>query len=245
MRLDLIYSVPKLYEKETNAHNKRKNYSAIKEFLAKVKLDPAILAELLEVVEDHKIITGQVLAAIQRQEKSAKQYLEKLKEDELDRAKLNEANETAGNSSSDKDEINDGPSAIDDTPKPDFPIDNIEQPKQNPAPLKRQRVIKHPLNSDQLKCPCCVKNMHRAHKKSVVILKFTGFAEDVHEIETARCLTCNTKAEAAGPEEKTIGKFSIPLAANFIFLRYAQGMPSFRLEEVTQSLGFQHPMGPF
>ena len=32
---------------------KEKNYSAIKEALAKVKLDPAILAELLEVVEDH------------------------------------------------------------------------------------------------------------------------------------------------------------------------------------------------
>ncbi len=183
---------------------KEKNYSAIKEALAKVKLDPAILAELLEVVEDHKSITDQVLAAIQRQEKSAKQYLEKLKEDELARAKLTEANETADNSSSDKDKINEVSSANGDKQKPDLAIDDIEQPKQNPAPLKRQRVIKHPLNSDQLKCPCFSKNMHRAHKKSVVILKFTGFAEDVHEIETARCLTCNTKAEAAGPEEKRL-----------------------------------------
>ena len=136
----------------------------ITEALAKVKLDPAILAELLEVVEDHKSITDQVLAAIQRQEKSAKKLLEKLKEEALAHAKSKEANETAGNISTDKDYLNEGSSVDGETQKPDLPIDNIEQPKKNPALLKPRRVIKHPLNSDQLKCPCCSKNMHRAHK---------------------------------------------------------------------------------
>ena len=220
---------------------KEKNYSAIKEALAKVKLDPAILAELLEVVEDHKSITDQVLAAIQRQEKAARKLLEKLKEEALAEAKSKEANETAGNISTDNDKINEVSSADDGTINPDIAIENIDQPKKSPAPLKPRRVIKHSLNSDQLKCPCCSKNMHRAHKKSVVILKFTGFAEDVHEIETARCLTCNTNVEATGPKEQSIGKFSIPLAAIFIFLRYVQGMPSFRLEEVTQSMGYRIP----
>ena len=212
---------------------KEKNYLAIKEALAQAKIDPAILAELLEVVEDHKNITDEVAAAIKKQEDTANKLLEKLR---------NEPSDTPGpnNKKVTNDENNSGKIDLDPVPVNDS-ADKTEQPKNILRRLKPQNIIKHPLNSEQLKCPCCSKNMHRAHKKSVTILKFTNFAEDVHEIETARCLTCNTKVEAQGPQEKTIGNFSIPLAAIIISLRYAYGLPSFRLEEVTSAMGYRIP----
>lgn len=136
--------------------------------------------------------------------------------------------------------------------KPDAPNETGSDPEpsngepEKPIALKKgprkpAKVVGHKLELCDLKCPCCQKSMHKAHKKTVTIIRVDGFSEERHEIETARCLTCDTKAEAAGPTEKTILQFSIKAAAVVTSLRYIYGVPSYRLEEVSQSMGYRIP----
>ena len=170
MELDLVLFIVQLnfLKKKQSRTIKEKNYSAIKEALAKVKLDPAILAELLEVVEDHKNITEEVASAIKKQEELAQRFLDKLNNETPQSPSKIDGKVTAESQNHDES-----------TMKPAVSTENtgeIEQTKKSTARLKPQNIIKHPLTSERLKCPCCFKNMHRAHKKSVVILKFTGFA---------------------------------------------------------------------
>jgi transposase len=122
---------------------------------------------------------------------------------------------------------------------PSEPIEpSVTEKKPRPKPAK---IVDHKLDFSELKCPCCQKSMHRAHKKIVTIIRVQGFSEERHEIETARCLSCDTKAEAKGPEEKTILQFTVHAAAVITSLRYVYGLPSYRLEEVTASMGYRIP----
>jgi transposase len=116
------------------------------------------------------------------------------------------------------------------------PIVRDKKPRKKPV-----KKILHPLELSQLTCPCCKKKMHKAHKKTMTIIRIEGFSCEKHELQTARCLTCNTTAEAPGPQEKTIHQFAIPAASVLIGLRYAYGMPSYRLEEVSASMGYEIP----
>jgi hypothetical protein len=113
--------------------------------------------------------------------------------------------------------------------------------KPNRKPKRITNTISHPLDPKQLACPDCGKTMHKAHKKVVTIIRMTTIAAEHHEMETARCLSCDTTVEAAGPTEKTVGSFAIPCGAVLATLRYVYGMPAYRLEEVTASLGYKIP----
>lgn len=83
--------------------------------------------------------------------------------------------------------------------------------------------------------------MHLSHIKKQCIIRLNGFSAEEHLSETARCLSCATKVEANGSDEVTFGEFSTPAASALVALRYAYGMPSFRLEEVSGSLGYKIP----
>lgn len=120
---------------------------------------------------------------------------------------------------------------------------DIENPKTKPRRNTKRitKKVAHTLDKNKLKCPDCGKKMHRAHKKSVTIIRMTSILAEHHEIETARCLTCDTTVEAPGPTEKTVGSFTHQCGAALTALRYVYGLPSYRLQEVTASLGYKVP----
>jgi len=117
-----------------------------------------------------------------------------------------------------------------------------EKKKSNRKPAQKpSKTISHGLSPEQKVCSCCGKNMHKAHTKIVTIIRLNGFSKENHELETGRCLTCDTKVEAAAPQEETICSYTIPAAAMITSLRYAYGLPSFRIEDVSQSMGYRIP----
>ena len=83
--------------------------------------------------------------------------------------------------------------------------------------------------------------MHLAHTKKLKIIRLIDFVEESYELETARCLKCNTKTEAQAPQEKTICNFALNAAAMIISSRYLFGIPSFRFEDVSAALGYRVP----
>ena len=116
-------------------------------------------------------------------------------------------------------------------------------PRQKPIPRLPPQIIEHPLQPDQQFCPNCTKPMHRAHTRSKIIVRRMKIVEERHLIHTNRCLTCDTRYDAPCPAEKedTIGVFEIPMASLMIYLRYGNGLPSHRSQELTASLGYRIP----
>ena len=209
---------------------KNQNYTEILKALEGVSLPAEIAQRLQTILLDHKSITEAVQAAIRKQLKDA-----------------------FGLFASHPIHLFPSPPVFDPPPQKDPPPsdENSPVPASDEELGKRAksktsnppRRIAHKLSSHSLLCPCCKKNMHRAHKKTVTIIRVQGFHEERNEIETARCLTCNTTTDAVCPQaqKKALGRFEINAAAVLIALRYSLGMPSFRLEEVTASLGFRVP----
>jgi hypothetical protein len=205
---------------------KNQNYSEILKALEGVSLPAEIAQKLHAILDDHKNITEAVQAAIRKQFKEASDLFAKYPAllFPSQPAPRNEPDSSKNGSS---------------LPDSDEELENSAKKKTSNPPRK----ILHKLADKNLLCPCCGKKMHRAHKKSVTIIRIQGLHEERNEIETARCLTCNTTAEAycTQAQEKTLGRFEVNAAAVLIALRYSLGMPSFRLEEVTASLGFRVP----
>jgi transposase len=200
-----------------------KNYDYLSKALADVTLASDVMAALLEMIKEHQLVT---IAALQKRKEQIKDALGLF-------ASLERGNRLF--------------------PEPDCP-EPAENPEpevnENPLdpikplgkrPKKPVKTIPHALETSQFTCPCCQKKMHRAHKKTVTIIRLQGFSEERHEVETARCQTCNTTAEAQGPQEKTILQFAVPAASVLIAMRYAYGMPSYRMQEVSDSLGYRIP----
>lgn len=211
---------------------KSQNYAEIKKALEKVTLPPDIAEQLRIIIRDHDDVTTAVRAAIRKQLKEASGIfaVQRLFEEPSSLPHLSEI---------DQEQKSDLP-----LENPVFP-DNDEELEKKSKKTERRTPIKktHALKAEDLKCPSCSKTMHRAHKKSVTIIRIAGLVEENHQIETCRCLSCGTTSEAACAEaqETRIGSFSVDTAAVMCALRYAYGMPSFRLEEVTACLGYRIP----
>jgi transposase len=208
---------------------KPKKYSELIEASRANALTPEQLQEVITALREHQALTSAALKLRNRQLKTATGLLGALEKGsrlfpEPDKDPEDPTGKENSEENSDKTE---------DSPKPKSPPKRLQR--------KPSKVIQHKMELSALTCPCCKKNMHRAHKKTVTILRIDGFSEERHEMETARCLTCNTKSEATGPTEKTILQFSIRAASVITSLRYAYGLPSYRLEEVSLSMGYRIP----
>lgn len=211
---------------------KAQNYEEIKRALKQCEVPKHIAEQLRIVLSDHEGITTAVRAAIQKQLKEASGI--------FSAQRLFEEPPALPHSF-----------GIEQEQKSDIPIENPvipnndEELEKKSKKTERRPPIKkiHALKTEDLKCPSCSKTMHRAHKKSVTIIRIAGLVEENHQIETCRCLSCGTTSEAVCTEaqETRIGSFSVDAAAVMCALRYAYGMPSFRLEEVTACLGYRIP----
>jgi transposase len=200
-----------------------REYRDLSQALSAKTLSDEHQAEILEIIREHQALTTAALKSRTQQLKDATGLL------------------AAPSSKGDRLFPEPKPEAYDDNDvSPSDPNDTQAPPQKRPS-RKPAKVVDHKLDLSALKCPCCQKAMHRAHKKIVTIIRVQGLSEERHEIETARCLTCNTKAEAKGPEEKTVLQFSVHAASVITSLRYVYGLPSYRLEEVTASMGYRIP----
>jgi transposase len=210
---------------------KEQNYASLRKALDTTELSPEILAVLNLVLDDHQGFTTAAKAAIKKQLK-----------------------EVSGLFSFDslfadapKPDLSSGadPAQSPEIDAPGFLPDNDEALKKKAAQIGRKlpKKIVHKLDLSDLKCPGCHKNMHKAHSKSVTVIRLVGLTEENHQIETCRCLTCGTSGEAQNSvsAEKLIGQFTLDCAAVMCALRYGNGMPSFRLEEVTACMGYRIP----
>jgi len=125
------------------------------------------------------------------------------------------------------------------------PKDPSAQPAEKPrrrgkgSPKPKPSEILHPLPEDKKTCTECGKAMHKAHCRVRSIIQLVSMRLEKHLVETARCLTCDTKVEAEGPKQKTIGRFSLEAGSFCIAMRYIFGMPSKRMEQVTELLGYR------
>ena len=217
---------------ETIAYTlKKQNYTEMLSALKALPLSEEMRATFLTVISDHRGVTRAAEAAIKKQLRKASGIFSALGLCEP-LFKSTSSGEAEPGSSSQPD--NQPPENVSD--------EELKKKARNKRPNPPIKIA-HPLPPEALKCPSCSKNMHRAHKKVVTIIRVEGFKEERNEIETARCLCCgvSVEAECSQSKEKTILQFSLPAAALIIGLRYAFGMPSFRLEAVTSSMGYRVP----
>ena len=198
---------------------------------------PELLAELKRALEDHRAVFKAAEKQISKQLKEAQGLFAAFENcDPLFKIHPDEPVDSQESSEPQVNEEHHGAAAD----------KNPEQGSEKKAPvrnraLKPSKTIEHKLSADQKTCACCGKNMHQAHDKIVTIIRLTGFSKERHVIETGRCLNCDTKVEAQAPEEKTICSFTIAAASLLTSFRYAYGLPSFRIEEVSASMGYRIP----
>jgi transposase len=217
-----------------------RNYDALRESIENnpiLESQPDILADLQAIIAEHAALTKAAHNEMKRQELRAEgvfNFLETMNPLFLGAAMDPVLPESEASPAGDQ-----IPQAVTTEGQLSDKV-TIEKSSLQPR-LKPVKSIEHKLSTEQRTCPCCGKNMHLAHKKKQVIIRFNGFSAEEHVSETARCLSCATKVEAKGPDEVTFGEFSTPAAAAMVALRYAYGMPSFRLQEVSSSLGYKIP----
>ena len=199
-----------------------------------------IFAELKRALADHKAVFAAAKKQIKQQLEEAEglfsafEKCEPLFEINPDKPIDTNDNPDCGNDLEDSSSTTGRP---EESPAAD---EQKKNPVRNKA-AKPSKTIEHQLSANQKACPCCGKNMHQAHDKVVTIIRLTGFSKERHVLETARCLSCETNVEAKAPQEKTICSFTIPAAALLVSLRYAYGLPSFRIEDVCSSMGYRIP----
>lgn len=130
-------------------------------------------------------------------------------------------------------------------------VANGDDEEKTNRPKKRKlngdvtsKTFKHALSEQQAICPCCRGKMHKSYTLSkTIVVSVPTLETEVHEVEQARCLECDTKATATAPERlnQCIGRFHHSAVAALAAMRYQFGMPSLRLETFTSYVGLSIP----
>ena len=122
---------------------------------------------------------------------------------------------------------------------------------EEPAKTESRPVMRHP-KTDALvhhgiascSCSLCGKGMVRGKTKSRTLFVAKPFlTAERHEIETLRCTTCGSTAEAPKPPSLTyaVGRYAPSVVASLAALRYMFGMPSLRMETLCATMGVRVP----
>ena len=214
---------------------RKQNYQAIRSLVEGVNLPPEALSLLKLIIDDHKNVTDAVEREIRKQlrEAAGLHACVPMFDTPAEAPKTDDQGSAADNSENGNTEI---------TSDSGLPTNDESLAERAERKSKKTVTrIKHALDRNNIKCPTCQKNMHMAHEKSVTIIRLVGLVEEKHEIETCRCVECGTSKEAefAEANEKRIGNFTVDAASMICSLRYALGMPSFRLEEFTACMGLR------
>lgn len=102
---------------------------------------------------------------------------------------------------------------------------------------------KHPQHSAGSACPACkAGRLHTAKPLTKTCIRAASlFIVQVYELENLRCGACQSTTSAAEPEElkACYGKYHPSAIATLAVLRYAFGMPSYRMRALTAIQGLE------
>jgi len=221
------------------------DFQEIKNTLSSGILDKKsqVYKDLEIIIQQQEELTLLVQDVLRKQNKCAEDVLNSLnnKPNSFNKHPIPEDEKNDDNSQNTEDNNSENVNNTDDSnPKDDEKTEKTKK-KPNRNPKRITKTVSHALDKDQLNCPGCGKKMHKANKKYITIIRMTSILAEHHELETARCLTCETTVEAQGPTEKTICSFTHPCGASLTALRYVYGLPSYRLQDITGSLGYKVP----
>lgn len=108
----------------------------------------------------------------------------------------------------------------------------------------RRVPISHPTLRAGQTCPACAKGKLRPRKNPAVALAVSAqppVGAVIHEMEQLRCDTCGQLFTAPIPPEAGVEKYDASVGVMVGLMRYASGMPFYRLERLQKSLGVPLP----
>jgi hypothetical protein len=107
----------------------------------------------------------------------------------------------------------------------------------------QKKQIPHPEISPGTLCPGCLKGK-LYHIEPGVLLRFVGTAPiqgTIYELEKYRCNLCGEIFSAHEPEEAGDKKYDETVAPTIAILKYGNGFPFYRLEQLQRSYGIPLP----
>jgi hypothetical protein len=110
-------------------------------------------------------------------------------------------------------------------------------------PGAERKKISHPEFSPGTLCPGCLKGK-LYHMEPGVLLRFVGTAPiqgTVYELEKYRCNLCGEIFTAKEPQEAGDKKYDETVAPTIALLKYGNGLPFYRLEQLQKSYGIPLP----
>jgi hypothetical protein len=110
-------------------------------------------------------------------------------------------------------------------------------------PGAEKKKIAHPKLSVGTTCPGCLKGK-LYHTEPGVLLRFVGTAPiqgTVYELEKYRCNLCGEIFTPKEPEEAGDKKYDETVSATIALLKYGNGFPFHRLEQLQKSYGIPLP----
>ena len=137
------------------------------------------------------------------------------------------------------------------------PVDNKNKDDNKKSKEKKilnkkgniRRVLKPDLGynytfdgTESTSCSCCGNKMYKSTPvKRVIIVTLNKIQTEEHTAETLRCNICNVTKTAPLPEKinQNFGRYHYSTVAHLISLRYAYGVASYRIEQVSQNVGLK------
>lgn len=108
----------------------------------------------------------------------------------------------------------------------------------------RKITVAHSELKHKDPCPACLKGKVYGCKKPRTIIRVTGaspLTASVYEMEKLRCNLCGEVFTAKPPEGVGTEKYDAPAGAMIALLKYGNGFPFYRLENLQASVGIPLP----
>ena len=105
-------------------------------------------------------------------------------------------------------------------------------------------TVSHDTLKHKDPCPACLKGKVYVCKQPKTLIRITGaspLTASVYEMEKLRCNLCGEIFTAKPPEGIGTEKYDAPAGAMIAFLKYGNGFPFYRLENLQNSVGIPLP----
>ncbi len=113
-----------------------------------------------------------------------------------------------------------------------------------PTPEQKKVFISHESLKHGDPCPECINGKVYRYKIPKTVVRIVGsppLQGTVYEIEKLRCNLCGEIFTATPPEDLGTQKYDETAAVTIALLKYANGLPFYRLEQLQASLGIPVP----
>ena len=113
-----------------------------------------------------------------------------------------------------------------------------------PTPGAKKVVVNHESLKHGNRCPECINGKVYRCKIPKTVVRIVGsppLQGTVYEMEKLRCNLCGEIFTATPPEDLGTRKYDETVAVTIALLKYANGLPFYRLEQLQASLGIPAP----